>query len=117
MSGLPQTLTPPADHSKAVLAISVGVGLAIFIFPLLSYKLPVPGDNIHSLPFGGHYRDGTKVISYNSPRAQEAGTKWAPLLAILLLTLAIYVASKRDLTRHRELHSCSCCAQLHPTAH
>nr|QJX15396.1 triple gene block protein 2 [Carnation latent virus] len=59
-------LLPPPDHTKAVLAISIGVVVAVVIFALRSNNLPAVGDNVHSLPHGGFYKDGTKTVFYGS---------------------------------------------------
>ncbi|AUG45970.1 TGB2 [Babaco mosaic virus] len=108
MSELPRSLTPPSDNSSAILAVAVGIGLALFTFTLLSYKLPVPGDNIHSLPFGGYYRDGTKSISYNSPRSQASASKSVPALLVLALVAAIYGITWGDKNRARGVRACPC---------
>nr|BAU45631.1 triple gene block protein2 [Alternanthera mosaic virus] len=110
MSGLPHSLTPPADHSKAVLAAVVGVSLALIINSFLVYRLPSPGDNIHNLPFGGSYRDGTKSIHYNSSRAQNTVSGVSPLLIVLILSALIYALSCRGGRGNTRLHRCPCCS-------
>nr|AAX86013.1 triple gene block 2 protein [Alternanthera mosaic virus]AAX86022.1 triple gene block 2 protein [Alternanthera mosaic virus]ACS28230.1 TGB2 [Alternanthera mosaic virus]ACS28235.1 TGB2 [Alternanthera mosaic virus] len=110
MSGLPHSLTPPADYSKPVLAAAVGVSLALVINSFLVYRLPSPGDNIHQLPFGGSYRDGTKSIHYNSPRAQSQISGASPFLIILILSALIYALSCRGGHHRARLHRCPCCS-------
>nr|QHA79266.1 triple gene block 2 [Papaya mosaic virus]QHA79271.1 triple gene block 2 [Papaya mosaic virus]QHA79281.1 triple gene block 2 [Papaya mosaic virus] len=104
MSSHQTFLTPPPDHSKSVLAVAVGLGLALVIHFSLSYKLPTPGDNIHSLPFGGYYKDGTKTVHYNSPGRGPKVSGPAPILLVFALIFALHVLRKRD-TSHRPHHS------------
>nr|BDG15106.1 triple gene block protein2 [Clover yellow mosaic virus] len=100
MSGAPIHLTPPPDHSKTLLAAVVGVSLAVLVFTLTRSTLPHVGDNIHSLPHGGDYRDGTKIISYNSPRGNRVGTlKTLPLILAITLPAVIYALSHRRIPR------------------
>jgi len=61
-------LTPPPDYSKAVFALAVGASLAILVGLWSRSTLPHVGDNIHHLPHGGVYRDGTKAVLYGSPK-------------------------------------------------
>nr|WDD44732.1 triple gene block protein 2 [Shallot latent virus] len=60
-------LSPPPDHTKTLLAGVVGVCIALCLYTLTRSTLPHVGDNIHSLPHGGCYQDGTKKIIYNRP--------------------------------------------------
>nr|QCY49521.1 triple gene block 2 protein [Shallot latent virus] len=60
-------LSPPPDHTKTYFACAVGVCIALCLYALTRSTLPHVGDNIHSLPHGGCYQDGTKRIVYNSP--------------------------------------------------
>jgi hypothetical protein len=100
MSGAPIHLTPPPDHSKTLFAAVVGVSLAVLVFTLTRSTLPHTGDNIHSLPHGGHYRDGTKVIGYNSPNGTRSGPqKTIPLVLVIILPAIIYALSHRRSTR------------------
>ncbi|AFP73390.1 TGB2 [Sweet potato C6 virus] len=102
-------LTPPPDHSKSLLAICVGIAIALVLYSLTRSNLPHVGDNLHSLPHGGCYQDGTKSISYNSPaRTYPASTLLAksafnPFLIVLLLSACIFILSKN------QSHSCRSC--------
>ncbi|BAJ17499.1 triple gene block 2 [Lagenaria mild mosaic virus] len=109
MSGRQGFLTPPPDHSKTFLALAVGVALALVIHSLLSYRLPTPGDNIHSLPFGGSYIDGTKRIFYNSPRAQSPSSKIWALGCIAVCLSLLHVFKTGDRTRSSSSCNCTCC--------
>ncbi|ACM45999.1 triple gene block protein 2 [Helleborus mosaic virus] len=60
-------LSPPADRTGVYLAGVVGVGVALALFVLTRSSLPHVGDNIHHLPHGGRYRDGTKSVDYCGP--------------------------------------------------
>nr|AFV36802.1 TGB2 protein [Garlic latent virus] len=60
-------LSPPPDHTKTFFASVVGICIALCLYTLTRSTLPHVGDNLHSLPHGGCYQDGTKRIFYNSP--------------------------------------------------
>ncbi|AKZ66616.1 triple gene block protein 2 [Atractylodes mottle virus] len=60
-------LTPPPDHSKTYLGLAIGAGLALVIYTYSRSTLPHVGDNLHHLPHGGCYQDGTKSIFYGQP--------------------------------------------------
>ncbi|BAA03052.1 triple gene block protein 2 [Papaya mosaic virus] len=111
MSSHQNFLTPPPDHSKAILAVAVGVGLAIVLHFSLSYKLPSPGDNIHSLPFGGTYRDGTKSIIYNSPHRGPGQSGALPIITVFaIIECTLHVLRKRDnpvRPQHSDCPNCS----------
>nr|AFI57887.1 TGB2 [Zygocactus virus X] len=101
MSGAPLRLTPPPDYTKTLLPLTVGLGLTLVIFSLTRSTLPAVGDSSHSLPHGGWYRDGTKLVHYHKP--QSPGTSWTPILLVLGLSAAIYVShlfSTRSCARH-----------------
>nr|QPK40614.1 TGB2 [Pitaya virus X]BDG58724.1 triple gene block protein 2 [Pitaya virus X] len=108
MSGAPLRLSPPPDYTKVVFPLTLGVGIALIAFTLTRPTLPTVGDSQHSLPHGGWYRDGTKTVAYNSPHYYSSS--FIPFLAVLGLTLLIYVSSLcsgRGATR-----SCPhCCGQ------
>nr|WOL52765.1 triple gene block protein 2 [Carrot virus S] len=91
----------PPDNSKSVLAAAVGLSLALIVFSLTRSTLPVVGDNIHNLPHGGCYADGTKRISYFAPQEKFPSsnlfkTANSPIifLSILGLSLLIFLSSK-----------------------
>ncbi|ANW11494.1 TGB2 [Senna mosaic virus] len=106
------SLTPPPDHSRSVLAVAVGLGVALVVFSFRNYSLPTPGDNIHHLPFGGSYRDGTKSVHYSGPRGGQT-TFWAwPIVAIPALSLLIYVLSQRSRDKSGGVHICPCCSYM-----
>lgn len=90
MSGAPLRLTPPPDPTKAILPLTLGLGLALVVFTLTRSTLPNVGDTAHSLPHGGWYKDGTKTVFYAGPR--KPFTNWSPFLLVLGLTLAVYVS-------------------------
>lgn len=107
-------LRPPPDHSKSVLAISVGLGIGIIIFLLTRSTLPHVGDNIHSLPHGGCYMDGTKRISYNSPAKKFPGSNLfqsssSPLALIILVSACIIINEflSSGISRRNHCSGCS----------
>ncbi|AJP16555.1 TGB2 [Alfalfa latent virus] len=100
-------LIAPPNNSNSYLALAIGAGFAIIIFTLRSNQLPHVGDNIHSLPHGGFYRDGTKVIQYNSPVRTPnnwfKGPNNIQALALVLLVIGLIHASSVKISR-----GCSC---------
>lgn len=109
MSAAPLRLSPPPDYTKTLLPLTVGIGIALVVFTLTRSTLPAVGDPLHSLPHGGRYRDGTKSILYQPPQSHTNG--FLPLLAVLLVSLAIYVSSvlnNRGSNRH-----CTHCGAKH----
>nr|ALP45917.1 triple gene block protein 2 [Cherry green ring mottle virus]ALP45929.1 triple gene block protein 2 [Cherry green ring mottle virus] len=96
------SLKPPTDLSRPLLFAVTGVSLALLIATYKSHYLPSVGDNIHSLPHGGHYSDGTKSISYNGLNCQQnhsqsftsSSSKLIPLTLVFLVSFLIYVSSK-----------------------
>nr|UCJ00533.1 triple gene block protein 2 [Peach chlorotic mottle virus] len=61
-------LAQPPDFSKSVFPLAIGLAVGVVIFALTRSTLPHTGDNIHHLPHGGNYVDGTKKISYCGPK-------------------------------------------------
>nr|UKY18869.1 ORF2 [Butterbur mosaic virus] len=86
-------LLPPPDNTKSFLALAVGVSCAVILFVATRSTLPHVGDNIHHLPHGGRYRDGTKSIDYCSPGKSAPSSsfrgEWYAL--ILVLGISIYL--------------------------
>nr|UUQ75127.1 TGB2 [Garlic virus X]UUQ75133.1 TGB2 [Garlic virus X]UUQ75139.1 TGB2 [Garlic virus X]UUQ75145.1 TGB2 [Garlic virus X] len=89
------SFTPPPDHSKSFLALAVGAAAGLLIFCLRTNHLAHVGDNTHQLPYGGQYRDGNKIVSYNGPRTGTSshGSLW-PALSAIILTLIIHFRSR-----------------------
>jgi len=97
-------LSPPPDHTKAVLAIAIGVACALSLFTLTRSNLPHVGDNIHHLPHGGLYRDGTKCITYGAPARKWPASNLFnsgnfPALAVVLALSAIIVYRSSGVNR------------------
>ncbi|AHB87035.1 putative triple gene block protein 2 [Potexvirus nesignambrosiae] len=89
-------LQPPPNYIPVLVPIAVGIGLALLVVTFRSNQLPNQGDNIHSLPHGGRYRDGTKQVFYNAPQQFQhthATPAWA-LLATVSLALIITCLSR-----------------------
>nr|AGR66362.1 TGB2 [Apple stem pitting virus] len=116
--------SPPPDYSKSVFPIAVGVAVAVVLFVLTRSTLPQVGDNIHNLPHGGNYQDGTKRISYCGPKnsfpSSSLISSGTPMILgiIVFLIFAIYVSEKWTRSGSRR---CSCCLPDSPactaTAH
>nr|QED43568.1 TGB2 [Garlic latent virus] len=92
-------LSPPPDHTKTYFAGVIGVCIALSLYTLTRSNLPHVGDNIHSLPHGGCYQDGTKRIIYNSP-AKNFPSSNLPLgftspLCLLALILGLICLSEK----------------------
>nr|DAG45438.1 MAG TPA: movement protein [Bacteriophage sp.] len=93
-------LLPPPDNTKAILAVAVGCSIGLALFMLTRSTLPHVGDNLHSLPHGGSYRDGTKSINYCGPRKNYPSsnlltnsTAFVPII-VVVLTGAILLLSR-----------------------
>nr|WNN29046.1 TGBp2 [Mentha arvensis robigovirus 1] len=91
------SLTPPPNYSLLLLPAAAGCALAFVINALRSNNLPHTGDNIHSLPYGGSYSDGTKVVNYGGSHFLARGqvnNSFIPLLSVLIISFLIYVSNK-----------------------
>nr|QTW21046.1 ORF3 [Potato virus X]CAA80776.1 12kDa protein [Potato virus X] len=108
MSAQGHRLTAPVNSEKVYIVLGLSFALISITFLLSRNNLPHVGDNIHSLPHGGAYRDGTKAILYNSPnfgsRTSLNNSKNAAFAAVLLLSLLIY--GSRCLSQRN--HLCAC---------
>lgn len=98
-------LSNPPDHSKSILVLCVGLAIGVAVFSLTSYKGPTVGDNIHNLPFGGIYKDGTKSIVYNRPNrggvvavSNQKVVVFTFIFALIAFIYALEVSS-RSVTR------------------
>lgn len=101
-------LSPPIDYSRVFIAIVIGSTIGLALFALTRSTLPHVGDNLHSLPHGGRYRDGTKSIDYCGPRKSFPSSSLfgsssgsLPALAVILLVAVIIAISslKQNKTR------------------
>ncbi|QBJ27540.1 triple gene block protein 2 [Birch carlavirus] len=108
-------LSPPPDYTKAVLALALGAAVAVCLFTLTRSNLPHVGDNIHSLPHGGNYRDGTKQIMYGAPGKSypsinlfSGSSKNNAFCVVVFLVFLIAVASRFGSNR-----SCVHCRVAH----
>lgn len=86
-------LIAPKDYSKVYLCAAAGVCVALIIFSLRADQLPTVGDIGHKLPYGGHYKDGTKEIFYGGSKVGNSQVfskipRGKPL-AFALLTLTV----------------------------
>nr|QED44825.1 TGB2 [Garlic yellow virus]QED44831.1 TGB2 [Garlic yellow virus] len=106
-------LSPPPDHSKTFLACAIGATVAVCLFTLTRSTLPHVGDNIHHLPHGGCYQDGTKRIHYNSPRSHypssNLGSGSPPVFIVVLLLVGAILLSERLGQRRVAIRS-QCCS-------
>nr|UCJ00480.1 triple gene block 2 [Cherry twisted leaf associated virus] len=108
------SLTPPTDFSKPLLFAAAGVSLALLCATFKANYLPTVGDNIHSLPHGGSYRDGTKAVNYNglnyvgnsSISSLYSSHKFVAFCLVCLLSFLIYVFSKFGHRSGRVQHHC-----------
>lgn len=96
-------LTAPPDYSKVLIPAVLGLTVALCIFALTRSNLPHVGDNIHSLPHGGNYKDGTKCVTYKSPGKNfpssnlfGSGGKFQIAAFVILLIGLIHALSKRS---------------------
>nr|UTM72620.1 triple gene block protein 3 [Banmivirus BanMMV]UTM72630.1 triple gene block protein 3 [Banmivirus BanMMV]UUL90893.1 triple gene block protein 3 [Banmivirus BanMMV] len=105
-------LSRPPDYTKIFLVGALGVGTAVIIHFLRRNELPHVGDNLHHLPYGGSYCDGTKSISYSGSFNKKTAVTFNPLLLIFILSALIYVSSRRD-SLSVGFHSCRTCSNVH----
>nr|QDK54731.1 triple gene block protein 2 [Apple stem pitting virus] len=108
----------PPDYSKSVFPVAVGVAVAVVLFALTRSTLPQVGDNIHNLPHGGNYQDGTKRISYCGPKDSFPSSSLIPsgtpmiLGIVVFLIFAIHVSEKWFGSGRRR---CTCCVLNAPS--
>ncbi|QKV50511.1 TGB2 [Grapevine foveavirus A] len=102
----------PADWSKSLKPLIIGAGVALVVHFLRTSNLPPVGDNIHSLPHGGFYQDGTKRVHYCGPKGEFPGTglfklgnSQLALVTVILLSALIYAIEKFS---PRGPRRCSC---------
>nr|QED43226.1 TGB2 [Garlic common latent virus]QED43229.1 TGB2 [Garlic common latent virus] len=105
-------LLPPPDNTKAILAVAIGCGVGLVLFVLTRSTLPHVGDNLHSLPHGGSYRDGTKSINYCGPRKTYPSSNLfansASLVPIVVVVLTgVIILFSRNNSR------CVACGRTH----
>nr|QNT38356.1 TGB2 [Cherry virus Turkey] len=114
------SLTPPPNYTSAVLCGCAGVCAALIVVSLKSdYSAPV-GDNIHRLPHGGSYKDGTKSVVYAGRFFEGKGhlgleedfNNFWVFTVVWLLIFLIYVSHKCT-SRNRSFHYHNCA--FHPT--
>lgn len=101
-------LRAPPDFTKVAFAVAIGVGSAFLVKSFRENNLPHTGDNLHSLPFGGDYSDGTKSVSYHGPAYRSAHLSQLkgplPLLAVLFLIALIHASAVFGNRRRGVLH-------------
>jgi len=95
-------LQAPPDFTKPLVAVAIGVSIAVTIHFITRSNLPHVGDNLHHLPHGGRYSDGTKRIIYNSPGGPSAYHSFWPFLTVILITGALLLRGSRP------RHPCAC---------
>nr|AXB54207.1 TGBp2 [Pepino mosaic virus] len=103
-------LTPRADLTDTYKIIAIAFLLSACIYFQNSHYQPVAGDNLHRLPFGGQYQDGTKKISY-FPQQQSyfhSGNKLNVIILIFILTLGIILTNKFSFSISRNTHQHHC---------
>nr|WCC59455.1 triple block protein 2 [Narcissus mosaic virus] len=88
-------LTPPVNYEQVYKVLAIGFLLCASIYCLRSNHLPHVGDNIHSLPHGGNYADGTKRVQYFRPHSSTSTNhKYTALCAVLTLSLLIFAQTR-----------------------
>nr|WAB21224.1 triple gene block protein 3 [Banmivirus BanMMV] len=106
-------LSRPPDYTKVLFVGTLAVGTAIVIHFLRRSELPHVGDNLHHLPYGGSYCDGTKKINYGGSHNNKQSSVFNPLLLIFVLSALIYGLSRRD-SLSVGVHNCGtgCCVHV-----
>ncbi|QVE55511.1 triple gene block 2 [Pomes virus Greece] len=112
------SLTPPPDYTNAIICGCVGICSALIIVSLKGDYSATVGDNIHKLPHGGSYKDGTKSVVYagrlfngRSHLDPEGGSSFSAFLVVWALIFLIY-ASYKCAGRGRCFHYHNC--DFHP---
>lgn len=88
---------PPTDFTKPLLALVIGTTVGLTAFALTGHRLPHVGDNIHSLPHGGQYRDGNKHIFYGAPSRKPDhchNDKFWAISAVAILLVLILISER-----------------------
>ncbi|AIZ76615.1 triple gene block protein 2 [Elderberry carlavirus A] len=95
-------LSAPPDKTKLYLYLGIVICVVGSLYFLTRNNLPHVGDNVHSLPHGGRYRDGTKSVDYYSPKRHNpssnllksvGGNYWVAITIALLIT-AIHLSGR-----------------------
>nr|AIL23157.1 TGB2 [Asparagus virus 3] len=105
-------LTSPTNYESVFKILAIGALSCLTIYSLRSSQLPHTGDNIHHLPHGGNYADGTKRIQYFQPGGNTPDyAKFRAGCVVLFLTALILIQSKWA-TRHlrTSVRVCSHCS-------
>ncbi|ALQ43528.1 triple gene block protein 2 [Plantain virus X] len=112
-------LTPPTNFEQVWKIAAIGLLTCGSIYALRANHQPHVGDNLHALPHGGLYRDGTKQITYCSPQKTHAyNHKWTAAAAIAILSLLIYAQSRFSLgNRPDPVRVCRHCPQAGNDVH
>ncbi|QYF50233.1 MAG: putative triple gene block protein 2 [Hainan sediment alphaflexivirus 1] len=99
-------LTPPRDYTPVLLIAVIAGGLGLLTHLVTRSTLPRVGDNIHSLPHGGTYRDGTKAIRYGGPHGPAQPVQQIHVFLLVVgLVAAIWISS----WGHARRHTCTVC--------
>lgn len=105
------SFSAPPNYVNVALCASLGVSLSLILFTIRSSNLPFSGDQFHSLPHGGSYRDGTKSIGYNSPSGGSPNSydslrfpAFCVVISIILILNALHLSRRRGSVFH------DCCA-------
>nr|UDF48719.1 triple gene block protein 2 [Cowpea mild mottle virus] len=98
-------LTAPPDYTKAFTYLVIGLSICVGLYTLTRHTTPIAGDNIHRLPFGGCYKDGTKSILYNRPGLSSQpflnfGKLEAFLMVVIISGLIVFSSSRKAKTCH-----------------
>nr|QQG34674.1 TGB2 [Carya illinoinensis carlavirus 1] len=105
-------LTPPPDYTKVLFAVAGGLGLALIIGLFTRSTLPFSGDQAHSLPHGGWYKDGTKQVYYGGPGKLNSVEKQGFLIgqpwAIVIILVGLIILSTL-----RSPNRCVICGHSH----
>nr|AGG13272.1 TGB2 [Shallot latent virus] len=105
-------LSPPPDHTKTYFAGAIGICVALCLYTLTRSTLPHVGDNIHSLPHGGCYQDGTKRIIYNRPAknfpSSNLPVNFTSPVLLLGILIGLICLSEKFRPSSRTRITCSC---------
>lgn len=106
-------LTAPPDHTKTWTVAAIGLSIVLFTLVYSRSTLPQVGDNIHSLPHGGYYKDGTKQIFYGAPHKLNSLEKalsvkfqpWAVVIGLIAVIVLINLLEHRGRCACGRIHA------------
>lgn len=112
------SFSAPTNWAAALKPIFIGVAVACVIHFTQRSNLPHVGDQGHSLPHGGIYRDGTKAVNYYSPNHSfprpgllNKCTNSLGVLSLISILIIAIIVNERVFNRGRRVCVCTSCSR------